>query len=324
MFTSLIFSLALAPSIDPTGPKRYPPTYVPAEAPYGYLYQPSRDVHPIPRFPISNYTPQPGDVLLLSDTNKFWTIMFRFALTGKPGHNLLVVEMPDGRLGTFEAGYGDTLWSRVTPLDYRINSYHGYIWIRPRSEPLTLEQNQRLTEFAMTANGTHYALAGYIGQLTPFRARGPFRTAVMGKPTGIGRRYYCSQAVLEALVYAGAVDAHTSRPRATYPQDLFYDRSRNRYIDRHPPLAAGWEAPSLWTPLPGIALLGKHRPQPPSPWSGVGGAYVVNPLPATGKQAPTPVVVGYVPSEFRPIAQVEYPPQRVGFLDRPTRLFSRR
>ena len=42
----------------------------------------------------------------------------------------------------------------MTPLDYRLNEYHGYVWIRPRLEPLTPEQDRRLTEFAMMADNT--------------------------------------------------------------------------------------------------------------------------------------------------------------------------
>jgi hypothetical protein len=324
MVPALVLALAASPAIDPTGPRRYTPAYIPAEAPSGYVYQPAFDVHAVPRLPAAVYTPQAGDVLLFSDTNRFWSLLFHLALTGKPGHDGLVVTMPDGRLGVFESGYNDTFWSRLTPLDYRINQYAGYVWVRSRSAPLTPEQDRRLTEFAVMADGTRYALGRYVGQLTPLRARGPLRTAVRGKPVGPGHRYYCSQAAVEALVYAGVIDGATARPGATYPQDLFYDRSRNPYIDRHPPLAGGWDAPQLWTPLPGTALRGKSRPRPPSPWPGVGGAYAVYPVPTGRQQPPTPVVVGYVPGELRPIAMVEYPPQRVGFLDRPTRLFGRR
>jgi len=325
MFPALLLSLIATPAADPTGPKAYPPIYVPAEAPFGYLYQPARDVNAVPRPPANGYAPKAGDVLLLSDTNRFWTFLFRLALSGKPGHNGVVVTMPDGRLGFLEAGYNDTLYTRVTPLDYRINMYRGFIWVRPRETPLTPEQDRRLTEFAVTADGTRYAIGKYFSQaflLT--RARGPLRTAFLGKPTGIGHRYYCSEEVLEALIYAGAIDGHTARPIATFPQDLFYDRSRNRFIDRHPPLAADWAPPSLWTPIPGTALRGKTRPHPPSPWPGVGGAYIVNPLPTPGKQVPTPTVVGYTPGELRPIAAVEQKPQRIGFFDRPTRLLGRR
>ncbi len=324
MLPVIVLSLAITPNFDPTGPTKYPPTYIPAEALFGYLYQPAFDVHPVPRLPVSAYQPKPGDVVLVSDTNRVWSFLFHLALSGKPGHDGVVVRMPDGRLGMFEAGYNDTVWTRVTPLDYRLNSYAGYLWIRPREVPLTPEQDRRLTEFAMAANNQRYAAMKFASQVTPFRARGPLRTAVLGKPVGMGHRYFCAQAVIEALVYAGVIDAQTARPGATYPQDMFYDRSRNPYLDRHPPLAGGWGEPQMWTPLPGTALLGKSRPQPPSPWPGVGGAYIVNPLPSPGQQVPTPVVVGYVPGEFRPIAAVEYPTKRVGFLDRPTRLFGRR
>jgi hypothetical protein len=324
MGTALVFALAVSPAIDPFGPRRYTPTYIPAEAPFGYVYQPAFDVRAVPRPPAVPYSPKPGDVLLFSDTTPFWSLLFHLAWTGRPGHDGIVVRMPDGRLGVFESGYNDTPWSRFTPLDYRINQYAGYVWVRSRIEPLTPEQDRLLTDFAVMADGTRYAIGRYIGQLTPFRSRGPLRTRFLGKPVGPGHHYYCSQAAVEAFVYAGLIDAETARPGATFPQDLFYDRSRNLYIDRHPPLAGGWEAPRLWTPLPGTALLGKSRPHPPSPWPGVGGAYAVYPVPTDRKHPPTPVVVGYVPGELRPIATVEYPPQRIGFLDRPDRLLFRR
>jgi len=311
--------LGLAPVGDPTGPKVYPPTYVPATTPFGYVYQPAYDVEALPRFPVRQYSPQPGDVLLMSDTNRFWTLLFRIALTGKPGHNGIVITMADGRLGVFESGYGDTLYSRITPLDYRLNSYAGFLWIRSRTTPLTPEQDRRLTQFAMAADGERYALIRFLLHGTPFSPRGPLRTAFFARVgTGLGERYYCAQSTLEALAYTGLIDARTARPAATVPQDLFYDRSRNRFIHRHPPLAnGGWTPPQLWTPLPGTALKGKSRPQLPSPWPGEGGAYIVNPLPTPGKSVPTPTVVGYVPGEFRPIAAIEYPRQRIGLLDRP-------
>jgi hypothetical protein len=324
MSPMLALTLALAPTFDPFAPRHYPQTYVPAEAPHGHVYRPAYDVHPLPRLPATVYQPQPGDVILLSDTNRFYSLMFHIAFTGKPGHGGIVVRMPDGRLGLFEAGYNDTPHTRVTLLEYRINQYPGYAWLRPRLVPLTAEEDSRLTEFAMMADGTVYALRRYLAQLTPFRSRGPLRTRYLGKPVGPGHRFICGEAILESLVYAGVLDPAPVRPRATYPQDLFYDRSRNPYIDRHPPLAGGWGAPQLWTPIPGTALRGRSRPQPPSPWPGVGGAYQLDPASRGGKQAPQPVVVGYVPGEFRPIAAVEYPPQRVGFFDRPDRLFFRR
>jgi hypothetical protein len=319
MLPAMLLMLGTTPFADPTGPKVYPPAYVPAEAPYGYLYQPAYDVRAVPRPPVSPYVPKPGDILLMSDTNWFWTLLFRLARTGKPGHNGIVITMPDGRLGFYEAGFGDTLYSRVTPLDYRINMYPGFIWVRPRRVPLTPEEDRHLTEFAMDNDGQRYALLRFLLHGTTLSPRGPIRTAIFGRPVGMGNHYYCSQATVEALIHIGLIPERTARPAATFPQDLFYDRSRNRFINRHPPLADGWDPPQLWTPLPGTALKGKSRPQPPSPWPGDGGAYLVQPLPTPGKQVPTPTVVGYVPGEFYPIAPVEKRPQRVGLFDRPGR-----
>jgi hypothetical protein len=323
MLPALVLSALLAPSSDPIGPEQYPPVYVPVEAPFGYLYQPAVDLHTHPRFPAVAYSPKPGDVLLLSDTNLFWTTLYRIALTGKPGHAAVVVTMPDGRLGAFEAGYSDTFWMRVTPLEYRLNRYAGTVWVRPRLEPLTPEQDRRVTEFAAAAKDDRYAWVRFGAQLTPLRSRGPLRTFVLAHPRGIGHRYHCAEAIVESLVYAGVLDGRTTRPAATFPQDLFYDRSWNRYLDRHPPLAGAWGEPRLWTPLVGYTLPGKERPRPPSPWPGIG-AYEVHPLPTPGQQVPTPVVVRYVPGELRPITIVQQKPQRIGLFDRPPRLFRRR
>ena len=91
----------------------------------------------------------------------------------------------------------------------------------------------------------------------------------------------------------GLVDERTTRPRATYAQDLFYDRSRNRYIDRHPPMAGhGWGEPQLWTAIPGATLRGSDRPKPPNPWPGPGGASWSTPSPITMACPPSPPLSG--------------------------------
>ena len=322
MFSAIILSLSVCPSFDPTGSRKYPPVYVPAEAPFGYLYQPAYDLTVQPRLPASRYEPRAGDVLLLSDSDKIWTLLYRIALTGKPGHSGVVVTMEDGRLGVLEAGYNDTIWVRVTPLDYRLNEYHGTVWIRQREIPLSPDEDRRLTEFAMAVNGQRYGLGQFMLQITPLRSRGPIRTNFLGKSRGIGGRYVCAQETLEALIYAGVIDPSTARPAATYPQDLFYDRSRNLYLDKNPPLAGGWSQPRLWNALEGSTLTGANRPRPPSPWPGVG-AYAVYPVAAPGQQVPTPLIVGYVPGELGPVADLQQPPKRIGFFDGPTRLFHR-
>lgn len=333
MVPTLVLTLALAPGndvfggarADPLGPKAYPPVYVPAEAPSGYLYQPAADLHMVPRGPAVRYAPRAGDVLLLSDPDPLFTALYVVARSGRPGHCAVVVTMPDGRLGALESGYGFTTWTRVTPLDYRLSVYPGHVWVRPREVPLTQEEDRRLTEFAMLAEGGKYDVRKFGMQLTLLRARNPLVTRFAGKPVGPGHKYVCVQIVVEALVYAGLVDAETARPAATYAQDLFYDRSRNPYLDRHPPLAGrGWGVPQLWTPIPGTTLRGRDRPQPPDPWPGAGGALVVNPLPVGGGRPPEPTAVGQVPGDPDTPHATQSPPRRVSFFDRPYRLLGRR
>ena len=260
MLPTLVLSLALAPANDPAGPKYFPSAFVRPDVPFGFLYQPARDTEPLARYPARYYCPQPGDVLLLSNTGPVWSLLYAAAGTWKPGHAGLVVRMHDGRLGLFEAGYNETLWTRLTPLDYRINAYPGQVWVRRRTTPITPLQDARLTWFAETESNKLYGMVSLSSQITPFRTRGPIRTFFVGKPRGPGHSYSCSEAMLEALVFAGLVNHETARPSATYPRDMFFDRSPNIYIDRHPPLAAGWEVPSLWTPVVGWTAKGKERP----------------------------------------------------------------
>ena len=333
MVPTIVLALSLAPGVDvfggamrdPLGPKAYPPVYVPAEAPAGYLYQPAVDLRPVPRFPAVQYAPKAGDVLLLSDPDPLFDVLYVISRSGKPGHSAVVVTMPDGRLGVLEGGFSFTPFARVVPLEYALSVYAGYVWVRQREVPLTPEQDRRLAQFAAQADGGAYNKFSFASQLTFFRSRNPLVTRFVGKPVGPGHAYHCGQIVLEALVYAGLVDATTARPKATYGQDMFYDRSRNPYIDWHPPLAGrGWGPPQLWTPILGTALRGRTRPQPPAPWPGAGGAYVVNPIPSGGQQPPIPTPVAYTPAASVSIAPVESTPLRIGFFDRPYRLFSRR
>ncbi len=332
MGMTLFIALALVPGVDafggakkePLGPKAYPPVYVPADAPTGYLYQPAIDLRTVPRGPEVLYTPHAGDLLLLSDPDPLFNVLYVIARSGKPGHCAVVVTMPDGGTGVLESGFSYTPWTRVTPIAYWMNLYAGHIWVRQRETPLSPEQECRLTEFAKLADGGQYAKPKFAMQLTLFRSRNPIVTRFAGKPVGPGHKYVCVQIVVEALVYAGLVDGKSTRPAATYAQDLFYDRSRNPYIDRHPPLAGkGWGAPQLWTPIPGTALRGSNR-LPPLPWPGAGGAHLVNPIPNGGDQPPTPTVIAFVPGDARPISPVEDRPARIGFLDRPYRLLGRK
>jgi hypothetical protein len=107
-----------------------------------------------------------------------------------------------------------------------------------------------LTQFAEMSDGGRYAIVRLAVQLTPFRSRGPIRTFFVGKPKGPHSKYICSEIVIEGLILAGLIDREIARPVATYPRELFFDRSPNPYINRHPVLANDWEAPALWQRAP--------------------------------------------------------------------------
>lgn len=266
-------STSLYPTTPPNSPpyvreKRLPPIWQPAErmrakvaelalpgrgqpAPSGsYLWQPSYCEDAVLRGPARPYTPQPGDIVMSADGSRFWLAMHRLAGTSHPTHSMIVFQMPDGKMGILEGGPHDTLKCRVLEALPHMLSYEqeGRVWVRRRAVPLTAEQSARLTEFALTVNERDFALGRLAGQLTPFRSRGPLRTAFVGKPQGLERRgYFCSELVCEACVYAGLLDPETTRPSATYPRDLFMDRSPNFYLNRHLKLAPAWDPPARWT-----------------------------------------------------------------------------
>lgn len=218
--------------------------------PGSYLWRPSYKEDELLRAPARPYVPQPGDIVMSADSSLFWLAMHRLAGTSHPTHSMIVFAMPDGRMGIIEGGPHDTLKCRVLDALPHLFTYEheGRVWVRRRACPLTAEQSARLTEFALAADGRPFAIGRLAGQLTPFRTRGPLRTAFVGKPHGIGHdSYYCSELVAEACVYAGLLDGRTTRPSATYPRDLFMDRSPNPWLNRHLKLAPAWDPPARWT-----------------------------------------------------------------------------
>lgn len=213
-----------------------------------YLYEPSYCMDRVLRGEAKTYVPQPGDVMLATDKNLFWKVTHDLALAFEPHNSAVVVARRDGSLATLEAGPNDTTRCRLLDVLPHLKEYadKGPVWIRKRKTPLTAEQSACLTDFAERQNGKRFALGRLGVQLTPFRDRGPLRTALLGGPHGNRKSYYCSELVLEALVAAGLCDAATTRPSATYPHDIFFDRSFNPYIRRHPPMACDWEPPARW------------------------------------------------------------------------------
>jgi len=234
-----------------------------ADAGRSFLYQPAYCLDDGRRTPTRPYVPQPGDIMLATDDKFFWKITHNLAGTGHPHHTGVVFERPDGSLAVLEAGPHDTI--RINNLDwyphFRCYEEKGLIWIRQRKVPLTPQQSACLTEFALAQEGKFFAIFRLGKQLTPFRSRGPVRTAFVGRPQGADRRwYFCSELAMEALVWAGALDEETTRPSATYPRDIFFDRSPNPYLNKHLNLSGCWYAPARFTTCPSLCATASESP----------------------------------------------------------------
>jgi hypothetical protein len=233
-------ALHLASKAPPAGPS--------------FLYQPAYKEDFVIRLPARSYELQPGDIPLAADTSRFWTLMHHLAGTSHPTHSMIVFALPDGRPAILEGGPHDTVRCRILEAQPHLASYEadGRVWVRRRKVPLTPMQSARLTEFCLALNCRAFSIRRLAVQLTPLRSRGPLRTAFVGKPRGMDREaYYCSELVCEACVYAGLMDAATTRPSATYPRDLFFGDSINPYLHRHlGAMNCDWEAPARWTACP--------------------------------------------------------------------------
>lgn len=221
-----------------------------------YLFPPAYCLDGVRRGPATPYLPQPGDIMLATDDNLFWMIAHNLAGTGHPHHSGIVFARPDGRLAILEAGPYDTLFVRTLDVMPHLRGYEqlGPVWLRRRTVPLTPEQSAALTAFALAQDGKRFALIRLGGQLTPLRSRGPLRTWFLGKPRGDRRSYFCSECVLEACVAAGLLDPARTRPAATYPRDLFFDRSLNPYINRTLKLFPCWDPPAQWSSQDGAPV----------------------------------------------------------------------
>jgi hypothetical protein len=222
---------------------------LPPASPEGsYLYEPAYKIDWKLRGEQWPYLPQPGDIMVFTDSNVFWEITHDMALAFQPHGSGIVVQKPDGSLAILEAGANNTMYVRVLDMLPHLREYEakGRVWIRKRKVPLTEEQSACLTEWSMRQEWKRFALIRLGGQLTILRSRGPLRTWFLGKPYGERDSYFCSELVMETLVHVGLVDTKSARPSATYPHELFYDYSMNLYLNRHFSLACGWEPPARW------------------------------------------------------------------------------
>lgn len=155
----------------------------PLPADLSYLYQPAFCMDHALRCPVRPYVPQPGDLFLATDTALWAKMGHWLAGTGAPQHSGIVVARPDGQLALLEAGPHNDVYVEVADLLPQLATYGAKerVWIRQRCVPLTEDQCRRLTAFALAVDRKPFATVRLVCQITPFRCRGPFRCAYLGK-----------------------------------------------------------------------------------------------------------------------------------------------
>jgi len=239
------FAVALLCSLSNSGP--------PQCRAAGYLCGPAFALDNEVRGPLQPYVPQCGDIYLSTDRSWIIRAGHRLALSGQPNHSGIVVVLPCGKSAILEAGPFNGLKVELIDLNYDLSHHEErgeMCWIRARKTPLTAEQCAELATWAQNQHGKPFAARRMMRQLTPFRARGPWRTNFLGLPNGERDRYFCSELVLETCVHLDLLSAATTRPSATYPEDLFFDHSRNRYLNANFTLNDEWLPPARWLSSP--------------------------------------------------------------------------
>jgi len=222
-----------------------------------YLYAPAYALDHELRGTPTPYALQPGDICFA--VNQHWASRMGHRLSGAglPNHSMLVFAMSDGQLGIVEAGPHSVLAIKVIEAYSHLRSYEdegSRVWVRRRRTPLTPDQSARLTEFCLRQDGKKFPIVRLGAQLTPLRSRTPLRAAWTGQVDPDKRRYFCSELVLNAFAEAGVLDPEPLRPSATYPSDLFYGESKNRFVNRGVRLLeCDWDPPARWTQCAGGA-----------------------------------------------------------------------
>jgi hypothetical protein len=226
----------------------------PASPPPGsYLCQACYCRDGVFRGPALPYCPEPGDIFLATDQERWAQVGHWFVGSHGVHHSGIMFRRSNGAMALLEAGpFNSVEIEAMDPIAHMHDHVCAgdWVWIRRRRCPLTPEQSARLTAFAEAQEGKPFATWRLMAQVTLLRSRGPIRTWFMGGPHGVRDSYFCAELAMESCVAAGLLDARHARPAATYPRDIFFDRSYNLWLELHFSLECGWYPPALWTECP--------------------------------------------------------------------------
>ncbi len=206
-----------------------------------YLCPPGYDGRCLPPGPREVYVPAAGDLIFFTYHSCFWRTMYALAHTGPPFHVGMVVRLPDGHMAILEAGPGDTYQVFILDLLPRLYGHDGPVWVRRLRVPLSPEQSDCLTQFALAQAGKRLAVVRLVLGITPLRSHGWLHARIFGRACVDRCAWYCSELATAAAAHAGLIDPHKVRPNTIYPRDLFLDKPNDFLLL--------WEQPRRWTPF---------------------------------------------------------------------------
>ena len=232
---SVLCLIACLPAVANGQPPRLPVKTV------GYvLEQPDRLEHTYAK--PTAYAPQPGDILLYDDYNKFFHFIFRLAHTAPPTHTSMVIANRDGKPALLELTGPQVLTAKVQIMDVdtRLNSYPGMVMVRKIRQPLTPEQSGDLTRFAEAQTGKPFAAFRVGLMATPICPRYGLRKEIFGNTYLNRNRWFCSELVVAGCVTARILPEKGCCANALFPRDLGVDERLDLSAYYHPPV--------LWVP----------------------------------------------------------------------------
>lgn len=188
------------------------------------------------------YEPQPGDMYFGWSGSLPAKAAYLLVRAGPPSHNGIFVRMPNGEMMVLEATtterpYGDRPGVFLRSAVWRLQTYRGPTWVRKVRCPLTLEESERLTCFALEQVGKPFSWRRSM-LLAPFYSpvKGPLCRKLMGPPPLNRRDWFCSEMLMTAAILLGRVDPCAVKPSCTDPRDMILDRQLD--------LSCAWEKPA--------------------------------------------------------------------------------
>jgi hypothetical protein len=187
-------------------------------------------VAPIP------YLPQEGDIVITTSCC-LHVRLFKLAGTGHPLHVGLLVKNEQGELTLFESTVVDrgvTMFPAEERFQHFLDNHRSpLIWVRPIRKPLTAEQSEKLTQFALSQRRKGFAFMRSAAFVLPVER--------IHRTSSRQWTWFCTELTIEGASQAELLNTRIN-PATVLPEDIYH----NRKID----LSAGWLPATTWSPDP--------------------------------------------------------------------------